>query len=105
MKALFRQAVDAASKTYGEPATYWPADGSAETEVRVIARRPDQRLDWAGQTSVHSRTAIFDVRASEVAQPCAGAVLTYAGADYVIQGEPRTEDPHRLVWTLDTRPK
>jgi hypothetical protein len=47
---------------------------------------------------------LFEVRASEVAEPRPGDRLTVDGTDYVIQGEPERRDPDRLIWTLDVRP-
>ena len=71
--------------------------------IRVIAIRPDEIVGF-GETRVHAEIALFEVRVSELAQPRPDDLLTIDGADYIIQGEPERRDPHRLVWTLDTRP-
>jgi hypothetical protein len=56
------------------------------------------------ETRIHAETAIFQVRASEVANPRPDDQLTVAGDTFVIQGEPERRDPDRRVWTLDVRP-
>jgi hypothetical protein len=70
---------------------------------RVIARRPDTIVGF-GETRIHTETATFEVRASEVANPRPDDRLTVSGDTFVIQGEPERRDPERLVWTLDVRP-
>ena len=86
---------------------YTPAGGAPRT-VRVIARRPDQIIGL-GETRIHTATAVFDVRVSEVPAPAAGDALVIpasgpgTGETVVVQGEPR-RDRERLVWTLDARP-
>jgi len=104
MLTVFQQAVDATFDSIGEPAIYWPHDGSASKDVRVVQRRPDQQLGDFADTTIQTETALFDVRASDVSRPCAGDIVTFDGIEYIIQGEPRRDDPRRLVWTLDTRP-
>jgi hypothetical protein len=71
--------------------------------VRVIARRPDAIVGF-GETRIHTETATFELRASEVANPRPGDQLTVAGDTFAIQGEPERRDPDRLVWSLDVRP-
>jgi hypothetical protein len=71
--------------------------------VRVIARRPDAIVGF-GDTRIHTETATFEVRASEVANPRPGDQLSVNGETLVVQGEPERRDPDRLVWTLDVRP-
>jgi hypothetical protein len=56
------------------------------------------------ETRIHAETAIFQVRASEVANPRPDDQLTVAGDTFVIQGEPERRDPDRRVWALDVRP-
>jgi hypothetical protein len=68
----------------------------------VIAKRPDTIVNF-GDTRIHAETAIFELRASEVANPRPGDQLTVAGGTFVIQGEPERHDPDRIVWTLDVR--
>ena len=71
--------------------------------VRVIARRPDA-IVGRGETRIHAETAIFEVRASELAGPRPNDQLIVDGQTFVIQGEPERRDPERLVWTLDAQP-
>ena len=87
---------------FGVDALYSPQGGAA-VNIRVIAMRPDE-ITGFGETRVHTETALFEVRVSELAEPRPDDLLTIDGADYVIQGEPERRDPHRLFWTLDTRP-
>jgi hypothetical protein len=56
------------------------------------------------EARIHAETAIFQVRASEVANPRPDDQLTVAGDTFGIQGEPERRDPDRRAWTLDVRP-
>jgi len=86
---------------FGIDAVYTPA-GSEPTSVRVIARRPDTIVGF-GDTRLHAETAIFELRAAEVANPRPDDQLALDGETFLIQGEPERRDPDRLVWTLDVR--
>lgn len=99
---LASEALDVTFAEFGVDALYTPQVGVAEN-IRVIATRPDEIVSF-GDTRVHTETALYEVRVSEVSQPSPGDLLTVDGADYVIQGEPERRDSHRLVWVLDTRP-
>jgi hypothetical protein len=99
---VFAGAVDAAFAAFGIDAIYTPVGGEP-VSVRVIARRPDTIVGF-GETRIHSETATFEVRASEVANPRSGDQLTVAGETFIVQGEPERRDPDRLVWSLDTQP-
>jgi hypothetical protein len=99
---LASEALDVTFAEFGVDALYTPHVGVAQY-IRVIATRPDEIVGF-GDTRVHTETALYEVRASEVSQPSPGDLLTVDGADHVIQGEPERRDPHRLVWVLDTRP-
>jgi hypothetical protein len=98
---VFQGAVDATFTAFGIDAVYMPAGGEP-VSVRVIARRPDTIVDF-GETRIHTETATFEVRASDVANPRPGDQLTVGGDAFVVQGEPERRDPDRLVWTLDVR--
>ena len=99
---VFQGAVDATFAAFGIDALYTPAGGEPVV-VRVIARRPDTIVGF-GDTRIHAETAMFEVRASEIASPRPGDQLTVGSDAFVIQGEPERRDPDRLVWTIDTRP-
>jgi len=101
-EALASEALDTVFAEFGLDAVFTPQGGEPLT-VRVLARRPDEIIGF-GETRVHTEIALFEVRVSEVPQPRPGDLLTVDITDYVIQGEPERRDPHRLVWTLDTRP-
>lgn len=100
--SAFSAAVDTVFARFGVDGVYTPGGGGA-VNVRVIARRPDEIVGF-GDTRVLTETALFEVRALDVAEPRPGDRLTVDGVDYVIQGEPERRDPDRLVWTLDVRP-
>jgi hypothetical protein len=98
----FQGAVHATSAAFRIDANYTPAGGEA-VPVRVIAKRPDTIVGF-GEARIHAETAIFEVRASEVASPHPDDQLIVDGETFVIQGEPERRDPDRLVWMLDCRP-
>ena len=100
--AVFQDAVRATFAAFGIEAVYTPAGGEP-LSVRVIARRPDTIVGF-GETRIHTETATFELRASEVANPRPDDQLTVAGDTFVIQGEPERRDLDRLVWTVDVRP-
>ena len=85
----------------------WRPGGAGDgIPVRAIVRRPDRNAEF-GDIAVHTATAVFEVRVSEVPTPAEGDTIalvgTLAGEAFVVQGEP-VRDAERLVWTLDTRP-
>jgi hypothetical protein len=98
----FLGAVDATFAAFGIDAVYAPAGGEP-VSVRVIARRPDTIVSFS-ETRIHTETATFEVRASEVAEPRPGDQLTVGSESFLVQGEPERRDPDRLVWTLGVRP-
>ena len=83
-------------------ALYHPGNGSEGIPVRVIAKRPDEIVGF-GETRIHAGTTLFDVRASEIAEPRPGDRLSVGGEDYLVQGEP-VGDTERLIWTLEACP-
>lgn len=97
----FSVAVDVCFTHLGVAAVYVP-NGGVPKDVQVIAKRPDAIVGF-GDTRVHTGTAVFEVRVSDVAVPRPGDRLAVDGSEYVIQGEP-VRDPERLVWTLETYP-
>jgi hypothetical protein len=94
--------VDATFAAFGIDVVYTPAGGDP-VPVRVIAKRPDTIVGF-GETRIHTETATFEVRVSEVDNPLHDDQLTVDGQTFVIQGEPERRDLDRLVWTLDVRP-
>jgi len=99
---LAQEALDITFDEFGIDALYSPQGGDV-LAIRVIATQPDDIVGF-GDTRVYTETSMFEVRVSELPQPRPDDLLTIDGDDYVIQGEPERRDPHRLVWTLDTRP-
>ncbi|CAA7618313.1 hypothetical protein [Magnetospirillum sp. SS-4] len=70
--------------------------------VRALVRRPDRDIEFSDIT-VHTGTAVFEIRRREVPAPQAGDIIHHDGDNFVVQGEPRL-DAEQLIWTLDTRP-
>ena len=70
--------------------------------IRALVRRPDRDVEFSDIT-VHTGTAVFDIRRRDVPEPHAGHIIIHDGDSFVVQGEPRL-DAERLIWTLDTRP-
>lgn len=100
--SLAQEALDITFDEFGVDAVF-SSSGGQSINVRVIAKQPDEIVGF-GDTRVYTETSMFEVRVSELVQPRPDDLLTIDGDDYVIQGEPERRDPHRLVWTLDTRP-
>jgi hypothetical protein len=70
--------------------------------IRALVRRPDRDVEFSDIT-VHTGTAVFEIRRGEVPGPVAGDIIIHDGDSFVVQGELRL-DAERLIWTLDTRP-
>ncbi len=70
--------------------------------IRALVRRPDRDIEFSDIT-VHSSTAVFEIRRRDVPAPQARDVIVHDGDSFVVQGEPRL-DAECLIWTLDTRP-
>ncbi len=70
--------------------------------VRALVRRPDRDIEFSDIT-VHTATAVFEIRRRDVPEPQAGDIVIHDGDSFVVQGEPRL-DAERLVWTIDVRP-
>jgi hypothetical protein len=71
---MFQGAVDATFAAFGIDAVYTPA-GDDPLPVRVIVRRPDTIVGF-GDTRIHAETAIFELRASDLANPRPGDEIT-----------------------------
>ena len=93
--------IDACFLRLGVEAKYKPHGGDPMA-VRVVAKRPDEIVGY-DDTRIHSETALFDVRVSEVPTPRPGDTLVVDGVTYAIQGEPVC-DRERLVWTVEAFP-
>ncbi|MCW5773220.1 MAG: hypothetical protein KIT16_16385 [Rhodospirillaceae bacterium] len=96
----FAEAIDT---LFNDPHLGWDAvyTPGGEPTVRVFWHRPDDVIAFA-DTRLHTTTAIFDVRISEVATPQAGDTLVVQGETYLIQGTPKRDDG-RLIWTCEAR--
>jgi hypothetical protein len=67
---VLQGAVNATFEAFGIDAVYTPAGGEP-VSVRVIARRHDTIVGFA-ETRIHTETATFELRASEIASPRPG---------------------------------
>jgi hypothetical protein len=101
LMTVFQGAVDSTFAAFGIDAVYTPAGGDP-VSVRLIARRPDTIVGF-GETRIHTETATFEVRASELASPHPDDQVTVDGQTFVVQSKSERRDPDRLVWTLDVR--
>ena len=101
---IFAAAVDDlfANPDIARDAVWRPGGAGDGIAVRAIIRRPDREAEF-GDIAVHTATAVFEVRVSEVPNPAEGDTITLDGETFVVQGEP-VRDAEQLVWTLDTRP-
>ena len=70
--------------------------------VRALVRRPDRNIEFSDIT-VHSSTALFEIRLQDVPAPQAGDIIIHDGDSLIVQGEPSL-DAERLVWTISVRP-
>jgi hypothetical protein len=77
MKGELVDRAKAVAQVCGVDAAYTPAGGEP-IPVRVIARRPDTIVGF-GDTRIHTETAAFEVRASEVASPRPAGQLALYG--------------------------
>jgi hypothetical protein len=93
--------IDACFENLGVEASY-TVQGGSPVDIRAIAKRPDE-IVGLGDTRIHSETALFDVRVSEVPAPRPGDTVIVDGVTYAIQGEP-VRDRERLVWTIEAYP-
>ena len=103
MTSVFADAIDA---LFADPNiacdAVWRPGGVGDGEpVRVIARRPDTEVAF-GDIAVHTATAVFEVRVSEVQDPAADDTITFNDETFIVQGEPM-RDADRLIWVVDTR--
>ena len=69
--------MDATFTTFGIDGVCTPAGGEP-LAVRVIAKRPDA-IVGSGETRMHTETATFELRTSEVASPRPRDQLTFGG--------------------------
>lgn len=80
---------------------YQPVAGEAKS-VQALMRRPDRDVQF-GDISVHTSTALFEIRVGEVSGPQAGDTVTLGNEVFIVQGE-SSRDAEQLVWRIDTRP-
>lgn len=100
----FAAAMDAlfADPHLARDAVWRPGGAGDGVSVRVIARRPDRLVDFAGARIV-SATALFDLRVAEAPGVAEGDTLEVNGEVFMVQGVPQ-RDAERLVWTVETWP-
>lgn len=100
----FSAATDAifADANMAADAVWYASSGGAGTPCRVIVSRPDETGSF-GESRVVSETMRFDVRISEIANPCRGDRVEIGGETFTLQGDP-TRDRLRLVWQCMAEP-
>lgn len=86
----------------GVDAVYKPAGSSEEKQIKVMASRPDEVFSFQ-TTPVLSETSIFEIQVSDIPNPKEDDTLEFKGKTYIVQGDPQSTDPDRLIWRLNTR--
>lgn len=80
---------------------YYTPSGGPAVPVRLMRQAPDVDTDLLGHGSkIQQKTLIFELRASEVAQPVNGATITIGTAVTRITNV-TMKDPRRAVWSLE----
>ncbi|MFN3827789.1 MAG: hypothetical protein ACK4NR_09220 [Micavibrio sp.] len=98
----FSLVIDTNFSVLGEPAVYKPISGT-EKSINVMSRRPDELISFEN-TAIRVRTAIFDVRVSDIAAPAKGDEIVFKDTTYVVQ-DSEYIDGDRMIWRVDTYPK
>lgn len=96
MTALATAAVDAVFAAFGRPATYAPDMGTPQP-CTVLLNEADETPSF-GDTRLIVGGHVVEVRKSEV-MPEEGGTFQVGSQTLKILGEPRSDDPERLVWT------
>ncbi len=84
----------------GQDATYTAPSGGTPQAIKVVPNREDAITSF-GQSRVQSEKGIFEVRKSELPSPAIGGIIIFGDVNYTIKGPPRSDDPDRLVWTVE----
>lgn len=102
------EAVDASYEAFGKAALYTPPGGSAVACTVIVDSRDLDPAGFSGRPTMQGN--IIEVRKSEVAAPMRdgvfvpGAIVNNVfvpGPDsFKVGGDPKCEDPDRLVWTM-----
>jgi hypothetical protein len=100
--SIFEQVIAQNFFVMGEDAVYTPADTGEPLNIKVMASRPDEVFTFQS-TPVLSETGIFEIQVSDIPNPQEGDTLQYKGKTYIVQGDPQSNDPDRLIWRLNTR--
>lgn len=105
-----QRTVDSIFAEHGVPGVY-VAPGGATTPCTVVISDEDRGIQFSGGTSrPFGQGGIFELRSSEIAVPVTKgfiALLDDAGAEisrHVVTGDPKFDDPFRLVWLCTVRP-
>lgn len=78
---------------------FTPVAGASVT-VRAIRRAPDVVRDFM-DSRLHSATAVFEIRLSDVAAIGRGDTITDGAEVFTVLGDP-VRDGHRLKWVVET---
>lgn len=93
--------INSVFKAHGFDASYYDSNDVFVQDVTVIPILPDDIIDALGGR-ILTKTAVFEVRVSEISQPVAGAKIYFGGSPYIIQGKPFHKDRLRRVWVCNT---
>lgn len=100
--SIFEQVIAQNFFVMGESAVYTPADTGEPKNIKVMASRPDEVFTFQS-TPVLSETSIFEIQVSDIPNPKEDDTLEFKGKTYIVQGDPQSTDPDRLIWRLNTR--
>jgi len=100
--SIFEQVIAQNFFIMGEDAVYTPADTGEPLNIKVMASRPDEVFSFQ-TTPVLSETSIFEIQVKDIPAPQEGDRLEFKGESYIVQSEPQSLDPDRLIWRLNTR--
>ncbi|MBA5779525.1 hypothetical protein H2509_20535 [Stappia sp. F7233] len=94
--------VDARFEELGIVGAY-TAPGGEPVSVRVFRSRDEDTAAGFGESRPLVRAVTVQVRASE-ASPAKGGHFDIGGQVMRVEGQPRIEDPARLIWTCQAVP-
>lgn len=78
------------------------AVGTPPKNIRVIARRPEQRFEL-GEQHFHAENPQFEFRVSEIKHPKRGDKVQLDAKWYRLEAEPQLE-LHQLIWSAPALP-
>ena len=83
---------------WAKAATYTPPGGGAGAPCTVLIGSEDREVSF-GTSHAFAEGDVLQVRRSEIAAPARGGTFLIGATTYAIQGDPRTLDADRAIWT------